>query len=130
MGYDHNSVSVQCRLTKDPECRQTAESMVASFSVAVGAGKDKTNFFDIKCWGKLAEFVQQWLKKGTQVIVSGTLDQEKWNDKETGKPRTKIIITAKSINFCGSGKKETASNDGGSKDVETESTFDSLSDVF
>lgn len=130
MGYDFNQVTLQCRLTKDPECRQTAESMVASFSVAVGSGKDKTDFFDVKVWGKVAEFAKNYLHKGSAVIVSGTLGQDKWNDKTTGSPRSKVVITAKTINFAG-GKKEATSNDGGSKhDVESERSFDSLSDVF
>ncbi|MFW5800050.1 MAG: single-stranded DNA-binding protein, partial [Spirochaetota bacterium] len=68
-----------------------------------GLKVEKANFFDVVCFGKTAEIFNKYLKKGSHIIVTGKLKQEKW-EKE-GQKRSKITIWADSINFVNSGKK-------------------------
>lgn len=74
-------------LGKDPEMRYSpAGEAVTSFSVAVtdGFGDKKTTvWFRVSAWGKLAETTNQFLKRGSRVLVEGRLTP----DKETGSPR-------------------------------------------
>ena len=111
MGYDTNVVVLQGRLTRDPEVKQTQSGKaVCSFSLAVGSGKDQTSFFDITAWEKKAEFAGQYLKKGSAVLVTGSLSQQSWNDKDTGAKRSKVIVNAQTITFQAGGKKEEGSH--------------------
>jgi single-strand DNA-binding protein len=86
-------------LTKDPELRFAASGKPhAHFSVAVNKGsEDKGNktshFFDVVCFGDFAENMAE-LPKGTRVILSGYLEQKTWDDKDTGKKRSKLELIA------------------------------------
>lgn len=95
-------------LGRDPEIRSTQSGKkIASFSVAVEEGfgeKSSTNWYDIVAWEPLADFVEKYLKKGKQVIVSGSLQTRSWDDKSTGAKRTKTEIVAKDIKFGDDGK--------------------------
>lgn len=94
-------------LTRDPELRTTPNgATVCSFSVAVnrtyrdGAGEQKedVSFIDCSAWGKLAEVINQYAKKGTGVLVSGRLSQRSWEDKD-GNKRSRVEIVAEDFNF-------------------------------
>jgi single-strand DNA-binding protein len=102
MAKSINQVILLGRLTRDPETRATPSGKtVVSFSLAVDrAGQDNaTDFFDITAWEKLGELVSQYLSKGRRVLVQGRLRQESWDDKETGKKRSRISITATDVTF-------------------------------
>lgn len=98
-----NHVFVQGRLTRDPELRYTSgNTALCSFSICnteyfrdkAGAKQERTSFFDVKCWAKVAEYVAESMRKGADVQLSGRLAQESWEDKNTGAKRSKIVIIA------------------------------------
>src|SRR3979411_2193722 len=105
MAYD-NTVTIVGNITRGPERRFTPSGQAtATFGVAVNRvwtdrqsqeRKEATSFFDIVCWGQLAENAAQSLSRGTRVIVSGRLDQRSWENQE-GEKRSKIEITADEV---------------------------------
>lgn len=107
-------------LTRDPELRTTPNGAnVCSFSVAVnrvykdsnGDQKEDVSYIDCSAWGRLAEVIKQYAKKGTSVLVSGRLDQRSWEDKTTGQKRSRVEIVVEDFNFTG------APRDGGSNNT-------------
>ena len=89
------------RLTADPEIRTVGENgvKVAGFCIANNdSDKEKGEFYDVQCWDRLAEFSENYLKKGAAVLVQGTFNNEKYQDKE-GKNRTHFRVTAARIEF-------------------------------
>lgn len=102
-------------ITRDPELRTTTGgSSVCSFTVAVnrnyrgtdGEQKEEVSFIDCSAWGKLAETIAQYGKKGNGVLVSGRLNQRSWEDKN-GNKRSSVEIVVEDFNFVG------GSRDGG-----------------
>ncbi len=90
------------RLTRDPDMRSTSSGKtVTSFSLAVDrqTQDDQADFFDITAWEKLGELVNQYLSKGRRCLVQGRLRQDSWDDKETGKKRSKVEVVATDITF-------------------------------
>jgi len=101
-----NHVSITGNLTRDPELRFTPSGQAtASFGVAVNRRwqnrqtqdwEEATSYFDVVCWGQLAENTAQSLGKGSRVVVTGRLDQRSWENQE-GERRSKIEITADEV---------------------------------
>lgn len=100
-------------LTRDPELRTTPNgASVCSFSVAVnrvyrdasGEQKEDVSFIDCSAWGKLAEMISQYAKKGSGVLVSGRLDQRSWEDKTSGQKRSRVEIVVEDFNFTGAAR--------------------------
>ena len=105
-----NSVVVVGRLTRDPELRYVPSGApVCSFSVATsrrytkegGEKVEETTFLDVDVWKRLAETCSQFLKKGREVLVMGTLRQSRWVDQKTQQKRSKIRIVANIVQFLG-----------------------------
>lgn len=77
------------RLTKDPEVRYTqgqTPMAIASFSLAVDRRFKRENepdadFFNCTAFGKVAEFVEKFLKKGTKVVCQGRMQNDNYKDK-------------------------------------------------
>jgi single-strand DNA-binding protein len=102
MARSINQVILMGRLTRDPEQRTTTTGKtIASFSIAVDrfGQDDQADFFDITAWEKLGELAVQYLGKGRRVLVQGRLRQDSWDDKETGKKRSRVEVTATDITF-------------------------------
>lgn len=102
MAKSINQVILMGRLTRDPEMRTTTSGKsIASFSIAVDRGgqDDQADFFDVTAWEKLGELVNQYLSKGRRCLVQGRLRQDSWDDKETGKKRTRIEVVATDVTF-------------------------------
>lgn len=102
MAKSINQVILMGRLTRDPEMRTTSTGKtIASFSLAVDRGgqDDQADFFDITAWEKLGELVNQYLSKGRRCLVQGRLRQDSWDDKETGKKRSKVEVVATDVTF-------------------------------
>jgi single-strand DNA-binding protein len=102
MAKSINQVILMGRLTRDPEQRTTTSGKtIASFSLAVdrGGDSDAADFFEITAWEKLGELVVQYLAKGRRVLVQGRLRQDSWDDKETGKKRSRVEVTATDVTF-------------------------------
>ena len=96
-------------ITRDPELRTTTGGpSVCSFTVAVnrnyrgtdGEQKEEVSFIDCSAWGKLAETIAQYGKKGNGVLVSGRLNQRAWEDKN-GNKRSSVEIVVEDFNFVG-----------------------------
>lgn len=102
-----NSISVAGNVTKDGELRFLPDSTpVLSFSVADNQGKDKDAiFWNCSLFGKRAETLNQYISKGQAVTVTGSIQQDKFNDKETGQSRTVLKIRVNDIALQG-GKQE------------------------
>lgn len=102
MARSINQVMLMGRLTRDPEQRTTTSGKtVVSFSLAVDrvGQDDQADFFDVTAWEKLGELVMQYLGKGRRVLVQGRLRQDSWDDKETGKKRSRVEVTATDVTF-------------------------------
>lgn len=91
-------------LGKDPEMRYTADGTpVTSFTVAVNrkwSGGEKTWWFKVSCWRKLAETTNQYLKKGRQVMVIGEIDATAYTTQD-GEARATLELTARDVRFLG-----------------------------
>lgn len=85
-------------LGRDPDFNTTQSGqMVSKFSVAVRQpkkqGQDQPAFWvKVEVWGKQAEYVHNYLKKGASVCVTGQVAEETWNDKTTGELKKAIVI--------------------------------------
>ncbi len=102
MAKSINQVILMGRLTRDPEQRTTTTGKtIANFSIAVDRGgqDDSADFFDVTAWEKLGELVIQYLAKGRRVLVQGRLRQDSWDDKETGKKRSRVEVVATDVTF-------------------------------
>jgi single-strand DNA-binding protein len=98
-----NSVNLIGRLTADPEVRYLESGKaIATFSIAITRTRDESDFFDVQAWEKTADVVSQYCKKGSQIGIEGRLRQERWQDRETQKPRSKVIVIANRIELLGS----------------------------
>jgi single-strand DNA-binding protein len=87
----------------------------ASFRLAINERKkegdkwvDSSIYIDCEVWNQktgrqLADFVEQYIKKGSQIYVEGRLIFDEWTDKETGQPRSRHKIVAGEIQFAGDG---------------------------
>lgn len=97
------------RVCSDPEIKQVGETNVASFRIAVKAAGEKSTdasnpgrldgFFSVDVWGRQADFVNNYVKKGSVLQISGTLRHRTWEDKDTGKRRESISLTADQLTF-------------------------------
>lgn len=90
-------------LCRDPETKATAAGMtVCAFSVASNRkvkGEERATFLDCKAFDKTAEHVAKNFRKGSRIIVSGELEQERWEDKKTGEKRTRLVLLVRSFDF-------------------------------
>ena len=96
-----NKVFLIGRLTADPQLRNTQTgTAVATFSVATnrvwvnkgGEKKEDVQFHNVVVWGRQAEIVSQFLKKGSLAMVEGRLQTRVWKDKEGQNRRTTEVI--------------------------------------
>ncbi len=104
-----NKVILIGNLGRDPEVRFTNDqTSVATFSLATGERKkdqsgqwvNHTEWHRVVCFGKLADFAKNYLKKGKQIYVEGRLRTNKWQDKD-GHDRYTTEIVAASLQFVG-----------------------------
>lgn len=98
-----NNIVIKGRLTKEPELNTTSNGKeVANFSVAVNRrfNRDETDFFDVKAWDKTGVFVCTYFKKGQEILIRGTMQRRKWQDKD-GNNRYSWELIADEVEFCG-----------------------------
>lgn len=109
MATDLNNVMLIGRLTKDPESKYLPSGMaVVEFSIAnnyymSNKGSNEVNYFDVVAFGKMAETVAKYLTKGKQIAITGTLRQDRWQDKDTNMARSKVRIIMQSMQMLGAG---------------------------
>ena len=113
MANDLNRCDFIGRLGKDPEMRSTASGdQVANFSIACGwknKQKEGTEWVNIVAFGKLAEIIGQYLKKGSKIYISGGMRTRKWQD-QSGANRYSTEIVAKDMIMLDSKGAESSSN--------------------
>lgn len=101
-------------MTRDCELRYLQNgTAIGNFGVAVnetwmkdGEKKEKTTFLDCKAWGKTAENIAQYFKKGSRFYGHGKIEIETWDDKATQQKRSKAVIVIESFQFCDSGTRQ------------------------
>ncbi|NPA89897.1 MAG: single-stranded DNA-binding protein [Chloroflexi bacterium] len=105
----YQQVIIVGNLGSDPEMRFTPSGVpVTSFSVAVnrrwtdsnGEPREKTTWFRVTAWRRLAELCNQYLSKGRLVLVEGEVDASAWLDNQ-GNPRATLELTARKVQFLG-----------------------------
>lgn len=98
-----NKVFLYGNLTRDPELKALPSgSQVANFGIATnrsfkdktGARQEATEFHNIVAFGRTAEVIAQYMKKGRPIFVEGRIQTRSWDDKESGKKnyRTEIVV--------------------------------------
>ena len=108
-----NKVVLVGNLTKDIELRYLPSGTAAArlnlannrrYKKQDGTQADEVCFIDVNLFGRTAEVANQYLKKGSQVLIEGRLVLESWTDN-TGVKRTKHSITAESMQMLGQPQK-------------------------
>jgi single-strand DNA-binding protein len=102
-----NDVKIVGNLVKEPEVRYTPKGTpVANVSLGVNETytvddekRKVTTFVDVQVWGASAENLGKLVRKGQEIFVEGALRQEVWDEKETGKNRSKLFVKADSWQF-------------------------------
>lgn len=114
-----NKVVLMGNLTRDPELRTTPNGQnVASFSLAVnrswknanGEQQEAVDYIDCNIWGKPAEIINQYMKRGSGILVSGRLQQRSW--EQEGQKRSKVEVVVEDFNFVGGGNDSGGSGGG------------------
>lgn len=115
-----NKVCLMGRLTKDPDIRGEGNSLCAKYTLAVDRryqkdGEQQTDFISCVAFGKSAEFVEKYLKKGTKIVVCGRIQTGSYTNKEGAKIYTTDVIVeehdfAESKNSSGSSSNETSTD--------------------
>jgi single-strand DNA-binding protein len=108
-----NKVLLIGNLTRDPELRYTPSGKaVADITLAInrvwvndaGQKQEDTTFVDVTLWGRQAELAQQYLTKGRGAYIEGRLQMDTWDDKETGKKRSRLKVVGDSLQFLPDGR--------------------------
>jgi len=109
-----NKVILVGNLTRDPELRYTPKGMaVAKIGLAVnrtwrseaGEQKEEVTFVDVDIWGRTAENVSQYMRKGSPILIEGRLRLDQWDDKQSGQKRSKLGVTAETVQFLSAGQR-------------------------
>ena len=108
-----NKVMLIGNLTRDPELRYTPKgTAVTDITLAINrvwnneqnVRQEETVFVEVTLWGRQAELAQQYLGKGRLAYIEGRLQMDTWDDKETGKKRSKLKVIGEVLQFLPDGK--------------------------
>ena len=110
-----NKVILVGRLTRDPEIRSTANSTMASFSVAVDRrfkqdGQPDADFPRVIAWGKTAEFIEKYFHKGMKIAIEGRIQTGSYQN-QSGQTIYTTDVIAEAVEFVES--KSASQNNGG-----------------
>ena len=115
-----NKVILMGRLTRDPEVRYSqgaSQTAVARFSIAVDRrfkreGEPDADFFNCTAFGKQAEFIERYLRKGGKVVVCGRIQNDNYTNKE-GHMVYSVRVMVDEIEFAESKNASAGNGDGG-----------------
>ncbi len=120
----YNKVILIGNLTRDPDLRYTPKgTAIARIGLAVnrnwrtdtGEMREEVTFIDVDAFGKQAEVIGEYLRKGSPVMVEGRLKLDSWDDKNTGQKRSKLFVVLESFQFLDSkSDRQGGGRDGGS----------------
>jgi single-strand DNA-binding protein len=108
-----NKVILAGNLTRDPEVRYTPKgTAIAKLGMAInrtwksesGETKEEVTFVDVDAFGRTAEVISQYLKKGRPILVEGRLKLDQWDDKQTGQKRSRLGVVLENFQFLDSGR--------------------------
>lgn len=109
---NYNKVILIGNLTRDPELRYTPKgTALAKIGLAInrtwkndaGESKEEVTFVDVEAWGRQAETISQYLKKGSPMLVEGRLRLDSWEDKQTNQKRSRLAVVLEGFQFLGGG---------------------------
>lgn len=107
----YNKVILVGNLTRDPEVKYTPKGTAITdiglavnrtYSTDSGEKREEVTFIDITLWGRTAEIVGEYCKKGRPLLVEGRLQLDTWDDKATGQKRSKLKVVGENIQLLGS----------------------------
>jgi single-strand DNA-binding protein len=107
-----NRVILAGNLTRDPELRYTPKgTAIARLGIAcnrkwkseTGELREEVTFVDVDAFGKQAETIGQYLKKGRPILIEGRLRLDQWEDKQSGQKKSKLGVVLESFQFLDSG---------------------------
>lgn len=110
----YNRIILLGNITRDPELAQTpSNTAVCKFGIATnrkwkdrdGNSREDVCFVDCTIFGKSAEVFNQYTVKGSQVLVEGRLQLDRWDDKD-GSKRSKHCVMVDNFTFMGGGEKK------------------------
>jgi single-strand DNA-binding protein len=113
-----NHLVISGNLTRDPEIRTVgADKAVASFTIAHntkykgqdGELKEEVTFLDCEAWGRQGEIAAQYLQKGSQTLVEGSLKQDAWTDKD-GQKRSKFKVRVDRVHLFPMGRRDNSAD--------------------
>lgn len=114
-----NKVIIAGNLTRDPELRYSQKgTAIARIGLALnrrwksdsGEQQEETTFVDVDAFGRQAEVISQYVKKGRSLLVEGRLRLDQWEDKQTGQKRSQMRVVLESFSFV-SGDRDQQSGD-------------------
>ena len=109
----YNKVILAGNLTRDPELKYTPSGMaIAKIGLAMnrkwktetGEMKEEVTFVDVDAFGRQAETIGQYLKRGRPILIEGRLKLDQWDDKQTGQKRSRLGVVCESFQFLDSGR--------------------------
>src|SRR5437899_2400830 len=117
-----NKVIIAGNLTRDPEMRYTPKgTAVAGFGLAInrkwktetGETKEEGTFVDVDAFGRQAEVIAQYMKKGRPLLIEGRLKLDQWEDKNTHQKQSKLKVVLEGFSFIDSRGGDGGGNAGG-----------------
>lgn len=105
----YNKVLLMGNLTRDPELRYTPKgTAVVEVGLAVNRRytvdnetKEETTFVDVTFWGRQAETVNEYCRKGRPLFVEGRLQLDTWEDRQSGQKKSRLRVVGENFQFLG-----------------------------
>jgi len=120
---NYNRIVLVGNLTRDPQYKvvPSTQMPIAEFGLAVnrkfttksGENRDEVLFIDCAAFGKQAEIINKWCRKGNPLLVEGRLKLDQWEDKQGGGKRSKHTVVVENFQLMGGGARDDAGGGGG-----------------
>ena len=98
-----------CTLCQEVETKPTQSGCIFTNSIAVNKkdsqGNQKTTFIALKAWNGTAELIAKWYSKGDDIVISGELNDEVWQDQQSGQDRRKTYFYVNQVHFVRTARK-------------------------
>ena len=111
------TITMKGRLGRDPELKQVGQNQVCKLAVATserwndqsGQRQEKTTWHNVEFWGKQAENVAKFFKKGDEIFVMGDVTSDEWTDQQ-GQKRTAQKVKGFKFDFVGGASQQAQPN--------------------
>lgn len=117
-----NKVILAGNLTRDPELRYSPKggaitdiglALNRTWKSETGETKEEVTFVDVAAYGRTAEVIAQYLKKGRPILIEGRLKLDTWEDKQTNQKKSKLRVVCENFQFLDSGRPAEGGGPGG-----------------